>query len=69
MGELARKHALKQPNHIASAFNKEFQRLDIILKKKSSELESYATDQEKAAELCQRNRTQIKRGLKKSKLV
>ena len=49
-GELARKHALKQSNHIASAFNKEFQRLDVILKKKLSELESYATDQEKAAE-------------------
>ena len=41
---------MKQSNHIASAFNKEFQRLDVVLKKKLSELESYATDQEKAAE-------------------
>lgn len=48
--DLARKYALKQSNHIAASFNIKFEHLDTILKQKLSELESYATDQENAAE-------------------
>lgn len=49
-GELAQKHAIKQSNRIVSSFNKEFERLDSVLKQKLSELESYATDKTKAEE-------------------
>ena len=49
-GELARKHAIKQSNRIVASFNKEFERLDGVLKQKLSELESYATDKTKAEE-------------------
>lgn len=48
--EVARKHALKQANRIADMFNKEFKRLDDVLKNKLAELENYATDKEKAEE-------------------
>lgn len=47
-GELAQKHAIKQSNRIVASFNKEFERLDGVLKQKLSELESYATDKTKA---------------------
>lgn len=47
-GDLAHKHAVKQSNRIAASFNKEFERLDNVLKEKLGELESYATDQTKA---------------------
>lgn len=49
-GELAQKHAIKQSNRIVASFNKEFERLDGVLKQKLSELESYATDKTKAVE-------------------
>ena len=49
-GDLAHKHAIKQSNRIVASFNKEFSRLDSVLKQKLSELESYATDKTKAEE-------------------
>lgn len=49
-GEIAQKHAVKQSNRIVAAFNKEFERLDDVLKQKLFELESYATDKSKAEE-------------------
>ena len=49
-GELAQKHAIKQSNRIVASFNKEFERLDDVLKQKLSELESYATDKTQAEE-------------------
>ena len=49
-GEAATKHALKQSNQIAKVFNAEFKRLDDILKRKLAELESFASDKEKAEE-------------------
>ncbi|PWV99304.1 dynamin family protein [Paenibacillus cellulosilyticus] len=49
-GEAARKYSLQQSTRIAERFNKEFARLDDVLKAKLSELESYATDKEKADE-------------------
>ena len=49
-GELAQKHAIKQSNRIVASFNKEFERLDGVLKQKLFELESYATDKTKAEE-------------------
>lgn len=49
-GELAQKHAIKQSNRIVDSFDKEFERLDGVLKQKLSELESYATDKTKAEE-------------------
>lgn len=52
-GDAAQKYALKQSNRIAAAYNKEFKRLDDILTKKLVELESYATDREKANERIQ----------------
>lgn len=49
-GELAQKYAIKQSNRIVASFNKEFERLDGILKQKLAELESYATDKTQAEE-------------------
>lgn len=49
-GEFAQKHAIKQSNRIVASFNKEFERLDDVLKQKLSELESYATDKTQAEE-------------------
>ncbi len=49
-GELAHKHAIKQSNRIVASFNKEFERLDSVLKHKLAELESYATDKIQAEE-------------------
>lgn len=49
-GEMAHKYAIKQSNRIAASFNLEFSRLDNILKQKLEELESYATDKNKAEE-------------------
>lgn len=47
-GEFAQKYAIKQSNRILASFNKEFDRLDGVLKQKLSELESYATDKTQA---------------------
>lgn len=47
-GEFAQKYAIKQSNRIVASFNKEFERLDGVLKQKLSELESYATDKTQA---------------------
>lgn len=49
-GTFAQKYALKQSNRIAASFNKEFERLDGVLKQKLSELESYAADKSVAEE-------------------
>ena len=49
-GDEAKKYAVRQSNRIASSFNKEFTRLDNILKQKLAELENYATDKTKAEE-------------------
>lgn len=49
-GELAHKYAMRQSNRIAASFNKEFERLDSVLKQKLAELESYATDKNQAEE-------------------
>lgn len=49
-GDDAMKYVLKQSKRIAERFNAEFKRLDDILKAKLAELESYATDHEKAEE-------------------
>lgn len=49
-GDMAHKYAIKQSNRIVASFNKEFSRLDSVLKQKLSELESYATDKTKAEE-------------------
>lgn len=49
-GDTARRHALEQSKHISKAFNAEFAELDKTLKEKLNELESYATDREKAEE-------------------
>lgn len=49
-GDYAQKHAVKQSNRITASFNKEFGRLDSVLKQKLAELESYATDKAKAEE-------------------
>lgn len=46
--ESAYRYAIRQSNHIAAAFSKEFKRLDDVLKAKLEQLESYATDREKA---------------------
>ena len=43
-------HASEQSTKIAEAFNKEFKRLDDVLKSKLTELESFTTDKEKAEE-------------------
>lgn len=47
-GEFAQKYAIKESNRIVASFNKEFKRLDGVLKQKLSELESYATDKTQA---------------------
>lgn len=49
-GKFAQKYAVSQSNRIAKAFDREFQRLDDVLKRKLSELASYATDRERAEE-------------------
>jgi len=49
-GDNAKNYALKQSNHIAAIFRGEFKRLDEILRSKLAELESYASDKEKAEE-------------------
>lgn len=50
VGNDAKKHAMLQSKRIAELFNLEFNRLDSLLKAKLTELESYATDKEKADE-------------------
>lgn len=44
----AKKYTIKQSNHIAKIFSNEFKSLDNILKEKLIQLESYASDSEKA---------------------
>lgn len=46
--EAALEYVAKQSEGIETAFNKEFEHLDNVLKQKMEELESYATDKEKA---------------------
>lgn len=47
-GDFAQKYAIRQSNRIVASFNKEFERLDGVLKQKLSELESYATGKTQA---------------------
>lgn len=49
-GEAASKYALKQAKRIADHFNKEFEKLDVVLKRKLAELQNCVTDKEKADE-------------------
>lgn len=49
-GKQAQKHTIKQSNRIVASFNKEFERLDGVLKQKLAELENYATDKTQADE-------------------
>lgn len=49
-GLQAQKYTTKQSNRIVASFNKEFERLDGVLKQKLAELESYATDKTQAEE-------------------
>ena len=51
---------MKQSNRIAAAFNKEFKRLDDVLKRKLKELENYATDKEKAEERIKETEQKLK---------
>lgn len=56
-GATARKYALEQSKHISKAFNDEFAELDKKLKEKLNELESFATDRERAEErICESER-------------
>lgn len=59
-GDNAKSYALKQSNRIAAAFNKEFKRLDDVLKRKLNELENYATDKEKAEERIKETEQKLK---------
>jgi len=59
-GDSARKYALQQSKRIADLFNKEFKRLDDVLKTKLTELENYATDKEKADERIQESERKLK---------
>ena len=49
-GDGAKKYAMSQSKRVADRFNIEFKHLDNVLKAKLSELESYATDKDKADE-------------------
>ena len=57
--ERAEKHALHQSNKIAKRFNKEFKRLDDVLKSKLSELEDCATDKENAEKRIQESEDKL----------
>lgn len=59
-GDSARKYALQQSKRIAVRFNKEFARLDDVLKAKLAELENYATDKEKADERIRESERKLK---------
>lgn len=59
-GDNAKSYALKQSNRIAADFNKEFKRLDDVLKRKLKELENYATDKEKAEERIKETEQKLK---------
>lgn len=59
-GEFAQKCAIKQSNRIVASFNKEFERLDEVLKQKLSELESYATDKTQAEKRIRETKERLK---------
>lgn len=59
-GQEAGKYVLKQSNKIANLFDEEFNRLDNILKSKLEELESFATDKEKAEERIKESERKLK---------
>lgn len=54
--ELAQKYAIKHSKEIAARFNKEFDRLDAVLKKKLADLEGLATDRTKAEKRAEKAR-------------
>lgn len=49
-GEETKRYTVEQSEKIAKVFSSEFERLDTVLKEKLKELESFATDREKAEE-------------------
>ena len=59
-GEAARQYAIKQSNHIAAAFSKEFKRLDDVLKRKLEQLESYAADSKLAQKRIEETEANLK---------
>lgn len=59
-GDSALKYALQQSKRIAERFNKEFVRLDDVLKEKLTQLENYATDRKKADERIQESERKLK---------
>ncbi|MDY4078380.1 MAG: dynamin family protein [Clostridium sp.] len=59
-GDGALKHVRKQSNKIAKEFKTEFKKLDNVLKGKLSELESFATDREKAEERIRESEHKLK---------
>jgi hypothetical protein len=59
-GESAIKYAMQQSKRIADRFNLEFKHLDDVLKAKLGELESYATDKEKADERIRESERRLK---------
>lgn len=58
-GNEAQKYTIKQSNRIVDSFNKKFEYLDGVLKKKLSELESCATDKTKADERIKETETRL----------
>ena len=59
-GDSACKYAEKQSKRIAESFDEEFKRLDYVLKAKLAELESYATEGEKAEERVRESERKLK---------
>lgn len=59
-GDEAHKYAIQQSQRIAEYFNKEFERLDDILKQKLLELENYAIDKTKAEERIKETEERLK---------
>ena len=59
-GDNSLKYALQQSKRIAERFNLEFKHLDDVLKSKLNELESYATDKEKAEERIRESERRLK---------
>ena len=55
----ASSYAKKQASEIVNIFNKEFDKLDSLIKSKLEELESYATDKEKAEERIKESQKKI----------
>ena len=59
-GDKAGSHVLKQSEKISRKFKEEFKRLDNVLKDKLEELESFATDREKAEDRIRESESKLK---------